>query len=72
MLLTTSAKTTLPKHSAGWAVMRLVTDRGGKNLVEPPTAWGRHRNITAEEAFKLLEQRVRIAKGLMNLRETRP
>ena len=72
MLLTTSPRTTLAKHSTGWKAMRLVTDRSGKNRVEPPAEWGKHRLLTPEEAFTVLERRVRIARGLMNLRETRP
>lgn len=72
MLLTSSTKTRIPQHSAGWGVMRLITDRGGKNTVEHPSVWGRHRELTAPEAFALLEHRVRTANQLKRTRETRP
>lgn len=60
-MLLTSARTRLPQHSTGWRVMRLVSDRGGKNITEHPAAWGKHREITAPEAFALLEHRIRTA-----------
>lgn len=72
MLLTTSPRTTIAKHSTGWQVMRVLHDRGGKNRVEHPTEWGKHRLTTAAEAIRILENRVRIIAKVMNLRETRP
>lgn len=72
MLLTTSPRTTIAKHSTGWQVMRMITDRGGKNRKEVPAEWGKHRLLTAAEAFTLLEQRVRAIRSVMALRETRP
>ena len=72
MLLTSSPRTTIAKHSTGWGVMRVVTDRGGKNLKEGPNDWGKHRFMTTVEAFAALERRVRVVGGIMRLRETRP
>lgn len=62
MITTTSPRTTLPKHSAGWRVMRLLSDRGGKNTREHPATWGRHRLCTVTEAYASLEHRVRVAR----------
>jgi len=45
MLLTASPKSRIASHSTGWRVMRLVADRGGKNLHEGPAQWGAHRAI---------------------------
>lgn len=72
MLLTSSPRTTLPKHSAGWQVMCVVWDRGGKNRTESPSDWGKHRLLTAAEAFAILERRVRIVASALRIRETRP
>lgn len=59
MITTAAPRTTLPRHSAGWGVMRLLSDRGGKNTKEHPAMWGKHRQITKAEAWVILEYRAR-------------
>lgn len=72
MLLTSSPKLTLPRHSTGWRVMRLVTDRGGKNTLEGPAVWGRHRILTGHEAQAAIRYRIRTVQALTRSREIRP
>lgn len=72
MFLTSSPKAALPRHSTGWGVMRLISDRAGKNAVEQPAQWGKHRHVTSAEAFAILERRVNAVRAVMRLRETRP
>lgn len=62
MLLTSSPKTTLPQHSAGWAVLRVVKDRAYKYMTETPAHWGRHRRLNRDEVIKFM----------LHIRETRP
>ena len=61
-----------PKHSTGWRVLRLVSDRGGKHTTETPSQWGKHRAVSADEAIALIERRVHSIRAVIALRETRP
>ena len=73
MSLTTLApRTTLPQHSAGWRVMRLVTDRGGKNAQEWPLKSGKRRAATTAEKVQLIKHQIRILQTMTTQRETRP
>lgn len=67
-----TTRNTLPKHSTGWGVMRLISDRGGKNVKEHPAAWGKHRHVTRSEAFAILANRYRSISAMITPRETRP
>ena len=49
---TTTTSARLARHSAGWRVMRLVSDRAGKNTSESPSQWGRHRFLTPEDRLR--------------------
>lgn len=61
MLLTTSAKTRLPRHSTGWRAIRIVTDRAGKNQPAGPADWikAKHRAITLDDAAQMIAARIR-------------
>lgn len=75
MLLTASPKTTLPQHSAGWGVMRLITDRGGKNINESPAVWGKHRVLNTDDRIRRAAhqlQAINTVRQLSKIRETRP
>lgn len=67
-----TTRTTLPKHSAGWGVMRLISDRGGKNTHEHPATWGKHRAVSHAEAYAILANRYRSISAMITPRETRP
>lgn len=52
--------------------MRLISDRGGKNVKEHPAVWGKHRAVSHAEAFAILANRYRSISAMITPRETRP
>lgn len=74
MLLTTSAKTTLPQHSTGWRALRLISDRGGKSVKTGPADWikAQHRRHSLEESLLIIEHRATVIRHIARLREHRP
>ena len=63
MLLTTSPGTNLPRHSTGWSVLRLVSDRGGKHITEGPDRWGKRRLLTTPEKIAYIFHRAAVARA---------
>ena len=74
MLITVSPKTrtTLAKHSAGWRVKRLLSDRDWKRNLESPDQWGAHRDISAADRIRLVNFRFEQLAALYRYRGLRP
>lgn len=68
MFLTSSPR--IASHSTGWKAMRLIADRAWKRLVEPVTAWGRHRELNTDDLIRATS--AAHAQALTTIRETRP
>lgn len=73
MLLTASPK--LARHSAGWGVMRLISDRSGKAINEGPGMWGKHRELNTDDRIRRVAAQlagITQVRALTRIRETRP